>query len=742
MRTTLQLKDYEERARQVRDEAKRLLESELGAQPPYKSILEKISQAADQLEKQAASPVKIGIVGEFSAGKTLLLNSLVGYTDVLPVSELPTTGNVTAIHIRVCEEGPVLAPPTHFRVQFLDEPGFFECLDYMLKHAVEQARIAQLRPDLIDHLNEISNDPTSQWPKIEQWAQKSWKASNNPNWRSLLRELIHFVRAYTAYGHILCSTPGEYQVAAEVIRSGLQLSVASKGVQNIDFEELPRPGRLKSRPAELSDRLLQEAFSLIHQVSTEVAVSRQVWDYSAEMGTEHFCLLDFPGLGSESSGIRDRFLCLRELKQVHTILIVLNGMRPGNNMGPQLYDELQKHRDGQDVRDMVLVVVGRFDQLPLQSEGEAGKLEEYLEGPLVEDPRTAEGVMENLLQELKVLRTCVTGAESLAARNRWDRIVLASPLYHLHFLKDKQVIGEQQNRNFFQDAELAAKAKHTLEKWQRLVRRFRPALSSQRDGKSRWAAILRWLDECSQDGGISQLRRLILHHVQNHGLAQRHKDIKITAEKLRSALRELNSAVPTPSTISGCPSEDRLQLIEQELRELATLYREWKDKLESEQNLTVVHEGVERPLDEVLQQEVVFRVFEWPEWRCLWKHVKNGCIRPPAPDAKQSVFAGLDDDDGTDDSVQRLPDRSEDFFEPFARSFDKLTEFAIQLVDQGVDHWLDLLHRAVIPFQGVLQEAVSRPGLKEELQRLRLEQGRNLVVALHYALKPVALKGL
>jgi hypothetical protein len=44
--------------------------------------------------------VKIGVVGEFNAGKSLLLGSLIGYADALPISEVPTTGNVTALWFR------------------------------------------------------------------------------------------------------------------------------------------------------------------------------------------------------------------------------------------------------------------------------------------------------------------------------------------------------------------------------------------------------------------------------------------------------------------------------------------------------------------------------------------------------------------------------------------------------------------------------------------------------------------
>jgi hypothetical protein len=50
--------------------------------------------AAQETLRRAGSPVKIGVVGEFNAGKSLLLGSLTGYADALPVSEVPTTAGL------------------------------------------------------------------------------------------------------------------------------------------------------------------------------------------------------------------------------------------------------------------------------------------------------------------------------------------------------------------------------------------------------------------------------------------------------------------------------------------------------------------------------------------------------------------------------------------------------------------------------------------------------------------------
>jgi hypothetical protein len=59
-------------------------------------LLQTIRSTAQETVRRSGAPVKIGILGEFNAGKTLLLGSLIGYADALPVSEVPTTGNVTA----------------------------------------------------------------------------------------------------------------------------------------------------------------------------------------------------------------------------------------------------------------------------------------------------------------------------------------------------------------------------------------------------------------------------------------------------------------------------------------------------------------------------------------------------------------------------------------------------------------------------------------------------------------------
>jgi hypothetical protein len=69
-------------------------------EPGVERLFQAIRAAAEETIRRAGSPVKIGVVGEFNAGKSLLLGSLIGYADALPISEVPTTGNVTALCIK------------------------------------------------------------------------------------------------------------------------------------------------------------------------------------------------------------------------------------------------------------------------------------------------------------------------------------------------------------------------------------------------------------------------------------------------------------------------------------------------------------------------------------------------------------------------------------------------------------------------------------------------------------------
>src|SRR5262245_38959101 len=258
----------------------------LGAEPPaaepgVERLFQSIRSAAEETVRRAGSPVKIGVVGEFNAGKSLLLGGLIGYADALPVSEVPTTGNVTALWIKPrpglkkTEFGP-------YHVEFLDRATAVECLRELLKVADERARDAGVgsaeRRTLANLRERAAAGP---WAEIEAWCRAAWGHGGdhaNPALRHLLRELTWFVRCCRSpAGEALLNAkgPGErtFTVDAETVREGLALPRASTSITTLSFEALPEgPGPV---PSPLTPDWLRRAFPLVRRVDIEVGVAER-----------------------------------------------------------------------------------------------------------------------------------------------------------------------------------------------------------------------------------------------------------------------------------------------------------------------------------------------------------------------------------------------------------------------------------------------------------------------------------
>ena len=758
------LRDYEESGRQLRTECARLIDDGLiPAGAPWRPQLDAIAAAAATVEEAAAAPVKVGVLGEFSAGKTLLVGSLIGYADGLPVSELPTTGNLTALNFTLVEE---LVPTTvgPYRIEFLDHAGVAACLDFMLKQARKRAKQADLPVGLQDNLGDIAATDPAAASKLDEWSRKAWTATTNPSLRYLIRELVGFVRAYAKCGSGLCESADAFEVEADAARNGLTLKADKESIQGMAFTDLPAPAHaVATRPITLTSDLIRDGFPLIRKVSVDVTVSRQMWDFAALTGANRFVLMDFPGLGAESSGVRDLYLCLGELAEIQTILIVLNGRQPGGNEGTHLYNLLQEHRPGQDIRDMILVAVGRFDQLPIQNEGGEAKLR-ALAGPAAapapkkaappplvggfvggdddEDDAPPPPVAKvgtgpltdaEILKEVPILGTCVAGAESLVPHGRKDRVVFASPMLHFRHLADKAVdfaVGSPEflagNRDAMDRSAGVAKL------WGAVAGRL-PAGSN--------AGLRRWLDDFATDGGIGRLRALVQSHVQMHGLEQRFRDVTVDVEKLKTAVRELRTALPAAAGPDARTDEDKLQAAEKQLKALGEVYQGLAHKLGKEgPRFTVTRDDVTSPLDDLLQEEIVFQVFDWPEWDTLFQCSRDGYIV-----ARKADDGGFqrdpDDDDEEDGGGSAFPTSSEDFYPAFERTVAALDEFTRKLVEDGVGEWLAQLNPPTAAARVTVGPSLDRKTLGKEVSALRLGVAtENFALIMRAAVDPARLR--
>ena len=643
----------------------------------------RLREAAQKTVELANSPVKIGVMGEFSSGKSLLLGSLIGYADALPVSENPTTGNVTAIHIKPQDDF-ATTQVNNYTVEYLSHEGINECLHFMLKEANRRATSAGVTTLQVAKIKTGKD--------ISIWCEEVWKSSNNLELRYLVRELVLFLRAYQAYGEALCGR--FYQIDAITAREGLQLAEMPMAIQSLKFEDLPAANiRLPNAPQRLGTQLLQTSFPLIRRVDIDVKISREIWDVT---GAEEFVLLDFPGLGAANSGTRDTFLSLRELAQVQTILVLLNGKSPGSDRANKIFTMMQQQRPGQDLKDLILVGVGRFDQLPLESEGGERELDLLINNQSDSQPLQTNAVF----QKLKVLKTIIDGAEAFTSQK--DRIVLLSPLLGLAELAKRSGQVKAGSEEFLANLDYPdylERPKKLQQKWGDLSENLLAT-----DGRNQLGKQLGYF---AQDGGISKLRELIQTHVANHGLKQLYEDTRRAADGIRQQQEYLKEIIAEIHE-QGIPTVDTPALLELRtaIESLDRTYRNFQKDLGKEQLKD--RRGI--VVSDVIKDELTLKVLNWSQWTLLFNKVQNGTITL----AEFKGAAGKLFDRGNRVNTS-IPTKSDDFYPAFEKTVKELENFASDRIRQAVVDLLSSLAHQITLEREKLQ-TILLPEMEQEIE--------------------------
>jgi Dynamin family len=617
--------------------------------------LAQVRDLARTVLRRAAAPVAVGVVGGFSAGKSLLLGALVGWADALPVSEVPTTGNLTELR---------LLPPDHdgpaqlgdITVEFLDQRTATELLREFLGELAgpeEKPRLAGA-----DRVTCLELRERGDWAVAETWARRlvgGAAAADNPQLQSHLRELAWFARcASSPAGKALLGAADAGRrrtVPAAVARPALELPRAGA----VPAADAPVPPSLAGPPpAAPTADFIRAAFPLIARVSVEVRVPRALWDLAAALGERPFVMLDFPGLGAAASGLRDELLCRRALREVQTILVVLDGQRPGEKTGQELVDMLRRWHQSEGVaeaqfRDRVLVAVNRFDLLPL------GNREPTLYGwtgwdatarsfgtpkavapteAAVGDGLPAVGEVLNRVREL------VDPPRAVFTSGWWGLLALSRAV------SAGRPVGSP-----------AVAARLAGDDWPAPLALQWGTLAARLSAADPTSPLAGWLAEAARDGGRAALQRLLTAHVAEHGLRQLAQDVAEQFRLLRTAVAQ----VPPPPP----PSTGRLTAAEigAQLRGLIRSLNAFAGRTAVE--LLVEHGGQRRPVWNLVRSEIGQRVWGWQEWRDLLHEV--------GPDGKISPYPR-----------HAVPQDSRSLREPYCETMAAVAEYARDLLRQAI----------------------------------------------------------
>jgi hypothetical protein len=387
---------------------------------------------------------------------------------------------------------------------------------------------------------------------------------------------------------------------------------------------------------------------------------------------------------------------LRELAQVQTILVLLNGKSPGSDRANKIFTMMQQQRPGQDLKDLILVGVGRFDQLPLDSEGGERELD-----LLVNNPSDFQPLQTNtVFQKLKVLKTIIDGAEAFTTQK--DRIVLLSPLLGLAELAKRSSQVKAGSEEFLANLDYPdylERPKKLQQKWGSLSE----ALLAT-DGRNQ---LGRQLGYFAQDGGISKLRELIQNHVANHGLKQLYEDTSRIADVIRQQQEYLKEII-TEIHEQGIPTIDTPVLMELRtaIENLDKTYRNFQKDLGKEQLKD--RRGV--VVSDVIKDELTLRILNWSQWTLLFNKVQNGIITL----AEFKGAAGKLFDRGNRVNTS-LPTKSDDFYPTFEKTIKELENFASDRIRQAVIDLLSSLAHKITLEREKLQD-ILEPEMEQEIE--------------------------
>lgn len=393
------------------------------------------------------------------------------------------------------------------------------------------------------------------------------------------------------------------------MHEGLKLTSKSPVNQELKFEELPSVAKVSVNKSRPTAELLQNSFSLIRRVNIHVKISKEIWNLGTTQDTAKFILLDFPGLGAAESGVRDTFVSLQEIEEVQTILILLNGRSPGSDRANKIFNMIQQKRPGQNLKNFILVGVGRFNELPIEQQ----KLDQ-----LINSTANNSLTETTVFQEFSTLKTIIDQASALTSQK--DHIVLLDQLISLADLAKTSSavkVGTQEflGRLQAQDNISLQQSKQMREKSQSLSNSLLATDSHSPLGKQ--------LGYFAQDGGVGKLRELILNHVANHSLKQLYEDTRKDVDKLRQQQDNLKDIL-SGLGINLEESSDFKQLRDA-IEKIYITYKRFKDNLGKQPFQDA--KGV--VISDVIKDEVSYRMLEWKEWNLLFNRAQNGIITLP-----------------------------------------------------------------------------------------------------------------
>jgi hypothetical protein len=612
---------------------------------------DELTEFAGEIIREIDAPLRIGFVGEFSAGKSLLLGVLVGVPDLLPVSSEPTTGNVTELRFTRAEDDHARTGIRQVHVRFFSRTDLIRLDQGIVAELKEAARRVQLPAADLAGLEAA---------EVRDSAMRDWCARQ---WRRKDAELSMPIRELALTRGAAAAAPGwlgrTVTITAEQLRSVLEIRYPS-----LDGE-LPVPPARESVPFSdnPADAQLAAAFPLVDRVILDITLPPDRWPVSSAPGNDTFVLLDFPGIGGSITKSRDLFLTRRGLEDVHTILVLVNAGRAGGEVPGAFYRFLRELASGgADADDMaerldgkIVYCAGRFDELTPP------------------EPATADPPGSNRMTVDRLLSSC-RPLNALLQSGHQPGLSLLSGAFVSSVLAISRLgltnvptgLGLEFHRD---EAEAGAV------RWQEI------AESLQKDGTG--LNLVRLLQAYAADGGVGELHRLLDQHVRNNGVSLRIRRAQDRLDLLDEQKARFEGELRASRRGSGNGAVGATDQARSLLRDLRRRQTGLVDLISATlRDPASVQLAPQWSVRQDVAQKAADLVMAWPQWDEIFRCVQDGIVRPSAAEPDAGLFE--EEEEGAAGLPQRLGD-----FEPyFMRTCEELRDYAREQALAGAGMWL------------------------------------------------------
>ncbi|GIH25915.1 hypothetical protein Aph01nite_42250 [Acrocarpospora phusangensis] len=532
--------------------------------------LSRVREQADQVLTAARQPYVLGVLGEYSAGKTMLIASLLGLLDDLSIGDRPTTGNVTAFWLRQGRDGKTRISES--RVSYISANTLAEyqrALGEQLRAAAGASGGGAWLTDGFRRAVAEASAPGGNGRMLRDWYDNSKGCPHDVG--RLATQLVAITGAAHRYPALL-GTRG--RVPLDEI--GPLLVITGERTESTRASMEPDPFWLV-RHVELTVEIPAEVLDLDRLVGASPwTTGNTTGDATGDTTmADRLVVYDFPGFLNHVSGERDLLLTRTMLKDMDTVVALLKAANADGPASDQLARLLHDVPAGER-RGRVLVGVGNVSDIP-----EITRLRSA-------DAQRAEHEDE-VLRQLPSLKELLDTAAKLSPDE-------PPFLYSGPVALDRLGLAYGRLDGRLRDALEVAAAAGTVAARLPLVSRLRPMLSA-----------------LALDGGRESVLRRLEERLAEYGLTRRHQRVQAERRSLDAELDRFAAALGESAQQARASGNAAVNHLLSSFEGTLTWLNAQSSQLLAAALAARTGAGGQSVIA-AIEQDVTSRVFAWPEW--------------------------------------------------------------------------------------------------------------------------------